>query len=135
MQNFSHSEFRKLGVMMENFIQPTLGYGLRARSRHLIVDPCVCFFEAVSQADTWLPTEVFADERVITVASIDAFGSVEIVTPFQFYARDVLDDIDQLVDGNEFAAPEVDRLDDFAVHDRLGAFQAIVDVHETARLL
>jgi len=40
-----------------------------------------------------------------------------------------------LVDADEFVAPEVQRLDHLAVHEHLHALQAVVNVHETARLM
>src|SRR3712207_7874957 len=50
-------------------------------------------------------------------------------------ARDVLDDVDELVDRDHLAAAEVDRLEDVRAHDRLRAVHAVVDVHEAPRLL
>src|ERR1700730_11954041 len=54
--------------------------------------------------------------------------------PLQLYAGDFFHNIDQLIDGDELAAPEIERVDVIAVHDHLCTFHTIVDPHEAARL-
>ena len=48
---------------------------------------------------------------------------------------DLRHDVHELVDAHELTAAEVDRVLDAAVQDRLGAVDAVVDVHEAAGLL
>ena len=48
---------------------------------------------------------------------------------------DALDDIDELIDGDQLVATEIDRLAEITVHNSLSAFEAIVDVHEAPRLI
>ena len=44
------------------------------------------------------------------------------------------DDVDQLVDGDQLAAAQVERLGVVALYDPLGAVDAVVDVREAAGL-
>ncbi len=48
-------------------------------SSHLIVDPAVGDFEAIAQFGARFPAEDLLDEGIVAVATIDAFGRVEIV--------------------------------------------------------
>ena len=60
---------------------------------------------------------------------------IEVVVSLELHPGDLLDDIDQLIDGDQFVAAEIERLDDVTLgheHDR--APGAVVDVHEAARL-
>src|SRR5438034_2990502 len=101
----------------------------------LVINPAVGLFHAVTKAGAGLPAEVLPKKRVVAVATVDTLGRLQIVNALELGAGDLFNDVHQLVDGHQFAAPQVDRLEDFAVHDRLRAFEAIVDVHEAARLL
>ena len=73
-----------------------------------VKDPSVGFFEAGAEGDRGGPAEEFFDHGVVGVPSADAFGGVELVVPFQFYAGDVFGDGDELVDADHFVAAEVD---------------------------
>jgi prepilin-type N-terminal cleavage/methylation domain-containing protein/prepilin-type processing-associated H-X9-DG protein len=74
------------------------------------------------------------DLRVVAVAAVDAFWRIELVVALEFDAGDVFDDVDELVDGNEFAGPDVQRFGDVARGQLLCAVEAIIDIHEGAGL-
>ncbi len=63
------------------------------------------------------------------------FGGLEVVGAFELDAGDFLDDVDELVDGDQFVAADVDRFDDVAPEEVLGALEAIGDIHEGAGLV
>ena len=64
-----------------------------------------------------LPAELPLDHGVVAVAAAHALGGVELVVPLELDAGDPLDHVHQLVDGDQLAAAEVDRLGDVAVGD------------------
>src|SRR5437879_13444659 len=92
---------------------------------HLVFDPGVGQGEAFSQTDGRRPVEFFLNERVVAVAAVDAFGGAEIVAALEFDAGDLFDDVDELVDGDEFVGAELERLGDFAFGDHAGAEGAV----------
>src|SRR3954468_10514200 len=104
------------------------------RRGHLLVDPAVGLFHAVPEADRRRPSELFLDERVLAAAPAHAFWRAQVVTPLQFHAGDLFDDVDQLVDRDELVAADVNRFADLARQQRTGAVEAVVDVHEAAGL-
>src|SRR6478609_5804257 len=75
--------------------------------RHLIVDPAVVLLEAFAQRRAGLPAEQFEDPRVVGVAAAHTLRCVEEVVAGELDARDVLDDVDHLVDRDEFARADV----------------------------
>ena len=101
----------------------------------MLVDPGVGFGHAVTEFDGWFPSKVLINEGIIAVATGDPFGSVEIIFSLQFNAGDVFHDIDQLVDGDEFAAAEVEGFDDVIFEEHDSAVEAVIDVHERAGLV
>ena len=102
---------------------------------HLVVNPAISFFHAVAQPGVWRPAEQLLDFSVVAVAAINAFGRLQIIASFELDAGNLLNDVNQTVYGHEFVAAEVDWFEDIAVHDRLCAFETIIDVHETAGLM
>ncbi len=82
-----------------------------------------------------LPTQALLDQCVVAAPSAHALWGGEVIAAIQLDARDLLDDVDQLVDRDQLTAAEIDRRDDVARHDRLGSEHAVVDVGEAARLL
>ena len=96
-----------------------LGVRLRRTLYHFIMNPAISAFESIAQLYRRFPAENFLDQRVIAVAAVHAFRRIEIVIPLQFHPGDIFHDVDQLIDRNEFAAAEVERLDEIAVHDHL----------------
>ena len=78
--------------------------------------------------------KIFLDERVVAVPPVHALRRAQIVIALQLDSRDVLGDVHELIDRYGFARAQVDRLQDFGVHDPLNAFRAVVDEHEAARL-
>src|SRR5271155_829410 len=102
---------------------------------HLAFDPFIGLVHAVFQANRRLPAEILEDLRVVAVATIHALGSVELILPFQRYARNLFHHIYNLIDGDEFTAAKIDRLMNVALENGLCAFRAVIDVHEAACLL
>src|SRR5712692_4912390 len=102
---------------------------------HLVVNPAVGFLQAVAQTDAGFPAQILLNERVVAVTAVHALGRVQVVGPLQLDTGDRLHDVHQPVDGDQFVAAQIDRLEDFAVQYGLRAFQTIIDVHETAGLL
>src|SRR5438094_7383577 len=101
---------------------------------HLGVNPAIGLFHSCAQGDRWRPAEALLDERVVAVAAADALGRVQLVPALQAYAGDFLDDIDELVDGDQLVASEVQRLRHVARHDAPCTGEAVIDVHEAASL-
>src|SRR5262249_56285271 len=75
------------------------------------------------------------DERVVAVGPADALGGVGAVLPLELHAGDALDDVDEVVDGDELIAADVDRIAHVAGRQPQRAVQAVVDVGEAAGLL
>src|SRR5215467_7638345 len=102
---------------------------------HLLADPAVSLLHAVPQTNRGSPAELLLDQRVLAAASADSLRGGEVVPAFELPARDVFDDVDQLVDRDQFVTPDVDRFDDIAGDQLPRAINAVVDVHEAAGLL
>ena len=123
-------------VVGVGFTQDATATRLRFSSRnHFIMNPAISAFESVAQTCGRFPVENLLDQRVVAVAAVHAFGRGEIVTAFQFHPGDLFHDVDQLIDRDQLAAAEIERLDEIAVHDHLRSLHAIVDLHEAARLM
>src|SRR5438876_2606947 len=103
--------------------------------RHLVVNPPVGLLQAVPQPSLRLPVQIPLDQRVVAVAPVHSFGRFQVISPFQLHARDLLDNVHQPVDRHQFITSEIDWLQYVAGQDRFCPFQAIVDIHETARLM
>src|SRR6266567_8799507 len=108
---------------------------LRLALDHLAVNPLISFLQPVAEPNAGSPSQILPDQRIVAIAAIDPLGRLQIVSAFELDARDVLHDVNQPVDRDNLAAAQVYRLADVAGHDCLGAAQAIIDVHKTARLL
>src|SRR5262249_40202064 len=80
------------------------------RQHHLIVNPPVGFLHAVTEPDRRRPAHLPLDLRVVAAASADAFRRTQVVAPLEFHAGDALDDVEQLIDGHELVAADVERL-------------------------
>src|SRR5882762_8006674 len=102
---------------------------------HLVVNPPVGLLETVAQRDRRRPSELLLDQRVVAAAAAHTLGRVEIVPAPELRAGDAFDDVDELIDRHELVAADVDRIADVAVHEGASAVDAVVDVHETSRLL
>ena len=77
---------------------------------HFFFDPLVGLGHARAQVDFRLPAEHALDQRVVAVAAADALGSIEIVVPLDLDPGNLLHDIHQLVDGDEFAPAQVEGI-------------------------
>src|SRR6185312_16193319 len=124
----AHSTYRRI-------IKRSRNHHRAFACRHLVVDPAVGLLETFSQADRRLPPEQLEDTRVVRIPPAHTLRGVQLVFPLQFEARDLLDDGDELVDGDELGAAEIDRLDDVGIGERLGPMNAVVYVHERPGLL
>src|SRR5690606_7530995 len=102
---------------------------------HLVVHPGVGGRKAVLEADRGRPAQTLANQRVVAVASPHPLRSVELVPALQLHAGDALDDLDELVDGDELIAADVERLADVAGREPERPLEAVVDVGEATRLL
>src|ERR1700758_4350391 len=102
----------------------------RYTCQHLTLNPLVGLAHTVLQANGRLPSQIIQDLCVVAVAAIDSFGSIEFVLALELYAGNLFHDVDKLVDRDEFAAAEVDRLTDVTLKNGLRAFRAVIDVHE-----
>src|SRR5207247_7731640 len=74
-------------------------------------------------------------QRVVAVAAVDSLGRLQIVRALELDPGDVFDHIHQSIDRDELAAAQIDWFEDVALEDRLRAFETIIDVHETSRLM
>src|SRR5579863_7514682 len=111
------------------------GGGKELLAGHPVVNPRIGLFEALPEGNVGLPVKIFLDERIVAVAAVDPLGRAEIVVALEFDAGDILGNRNEVVDGDAFAAAEVDgKVDRLAVHDGAGALHAIADVRETAPL-
>jgi hypothetical protein len=112
-------------------------YRIRGFTRFdLVVNPGIRFFHTGAQWDRWFPVEHFPNQSVVTVTAIYAFWRIEVVAAFQLDPGDVLYNVDQLIDGHLLRAAEIDwKIYRSAVHDVLNPLDAVIDVHETPRLL
>src|SRR3954468_20595012 len=104
-------------------------------ARQPVVDPGVGALETRLEGDAWLPAQAALDEGVVAVPPPHPGRRGELVAAAELHAGDLFDQVDEAVDGDEFARPEVDRLLDVAVHDLPRAHDAVVDVHERTGLL
>jgi hypothetical protein len=101
----------------------------------LVVDPGVGALHTVAQGHRGLPPVLALDQCVIAVAPSNSLGGGEVVVSLELDACDVLDDVDQLVDRDQLARTEVDRIGKVTLVEHLDALDAIVHVHERAGLL
>src|ERR1017187_9071627 len=102
---------------------------------HLSFDPAIGSFEAVAKPDGRFPAEAIDDQGVIAVAPVYAFWSISVIGALESNAGNLFHKINQAVDAHEFTGSEIDWLVDFAIHNRLRALYAVVDIHEAACLL
>src|ERR1051326_7202242 len=101
----------------------------------LIADPLVRLFHSITQADGGLPIDPLQDHRVVAISSADAFRRIEVVLSLQLYLRYVLGNIHKLINGYQFAAAQVDGLENVTFHDGCCTLQTVIDVHEAASLM
>ena len=100
----------------------------------LISDPVVGDREAFLQGDAGRPAQFSLDQGVVAVATSHALWGTEVVLAVQLDAGEPLGQIDQLVDGHQFVAAEIQGFGDVRLCDTDRALDAVVDVHEAAGL-
>src|ERR1043166_6138807 len=105
------------------------------RAPDLVLDPTVGLVQSIAEPDAGGPTKIFLDKRVVAVATVHALGGLEIVMALELDPGDLLPDVHQLIDRNQFVAAEVDWFENLAPKDLLSAVQTVVDVHEAACLM
>src|SRR5579859_1134715 len=99
------------------------------------VDPAVGAGESIAKRSAWRPAQLFADQRIIGVATSDTLRAGNVADP-DFLARDLHDHCGHAVDGyhlfrtNVHWSAECGRL-----HETANGLDALVDVEERARLL
>ena len=82
-------------------------------------------------------SEDLLDEGVIAVAASNTLRGIRSMVALQFDTSNIFDHADQIIDRDQFTGTQVDGCSDqvIAVHDHVDAFDAVVDVHETAGLV
>src|SRR5277367_1785285 len=100
-----------------------------------LLDPGIGFLESLAQEDFWFPTQRAEQAAVVAVASANALRAGEVVALADFLAGSLRNQIHQLIDGDQFVGAEVEGVVVIRRHHADHAFDAIVHVHEGARLL
>src|SRR6266536_6631537 len=100
----------------------------------LLVDPSVRLVQTLPQSDPGLPAEHPADAGVVGVATAHALRSSAVAQREVGLAGDLDDRLRQLVDGDQLACPDVERLPVVRPHQAVDALDAVVDVAERAGL-
>src|SRR6188472_4474955 len=108
--------------------------GLADGRGHLTPYPLVGLSHAVLETDGRRPAKALLDQAVVAVATAYTFGCVQLVSARQRHAGNALDDVDQLIDGYQLVAADVQRFDDVTVHETKRPLETIVDVGKAARL-
>lgn len=87
----------------------------------LLLDPGVGLCQAVSQGRVQFPAQDLSNHRIVAVAGDDALWSSELIVVVQLDAADFLDEVFQVVDGDERAGYQVHRCCGqlLAVHDQV----------------
>src|SRR5579883_907632 len=98
-------------------------------AHHLVVNPRVRLLQALGQRRRRLPTEMFSEQRIITIPSTHALRRAQIIGALQVSASDLFDNIHKLVDAYQFLAAQIERLLYGTVKDQVDAAQAVVDIH------
>src|SRR5690348_2776015 len=102
----------------------------RNRLEKLIVDPAIRALEPDRERDRRLPAQIATNEGVVAVPAAHALRSVQAISAPQRHPCNLLHEINQVVDGHQLTAAEIDGLPNLTLHDGEGAEQAIIDVHE-----
>src|ERR1700704_5420711 len=76
-----------------------------------------------------------ANQAVVAVPAAHAQWGIEEVLAPQSNARDLFDDVDELIDRHQLAGADVDGIRDVGLGEHERAEYAVVDVHEASRLL
>jgi len=102
----------------------------------LLFDPGIGLGQPVVEGRGGLPAEHVQDHRIVAVAPGHAARGVELVLALQLHSGELLGQIDELVDRDQFARAQIDRRGNqpLAVGDHLDAAHAVVHIHEAARL-
>src|SRR5690349_14863056 len=102
--------------------------------REPIVDPCVSLLESVSERGRRLPAKQRFDQAVVRVSAIHSRRRADEISPSQLHICDCFDEIDETVNSDRFAAPDVDWLRVRTAHQQPRPPYAIVDVLKASRL-
>src|SRR5579884_1187505 len=105
-----------------------------ARGFHLFGDPGVGRAQAVAKPNGRLPAERGPQVAVVAVAAAHALRRRQIVPQMNLLSGDAGHNAEQLVDGHQLVAAEVERVSVIGLHQAEQSLEAIVDVHERARL-
>src|SRR5262249_12659185 len=90
---------------------------------------------AFAQRRARFPVQDALDHRVVAVTACHAAWSGGVVLSLKLHASDVLNDVDEVVNGNQFARSQVDGFSQqvIAVGDHVDALHAVIDIHEASR--
>src|SRR6267143_2956770 len=72
-------------------------------SHMLVVNPPISFLKTQPQGRIRLPVEIFLDQSVVAVSAVHTLRRGEIVFALEFDPRNLLGEIDQLIDGHSLA--------------------------------
>ena len=75
------------------------------------------------------------NHAVITISPVHSPGCRQIIGALKLDARDLLNDVDQLINRDQLAATQINRVNELAVENHFCPFDAVVDVHEAACLI
>ena len=102
---------------------------------HLALDPAIGFLYTVAESNRRLPSQSIENHRIVAVAAIYSFRSLQIICSLEPDARYLLNNIHQLINANHLAGAKINGFVDIAVHDHLGPLNTVIDKHEASRLM
>src|SRR5256885_16200095 len=76
----------------------------------LIENPPIRHLETLLEGYRRLPSQNLTNESVVAVAPADAERCIKVVMTLDLYSRNVLDDVDELVDCDESITTDVQRI-------------------------
>src|SRR4030095_10738464 len=124
---------------------PTICSNLGSRMGHsreiAIAPPTFCrkssdkFSPSLAQANRRLPSHDLLNTGVIAVPTLHAFWRAQIVSALESHAGDLFHDVHQLVNCYKFVASNVERSRYVTADHQARAFDAVVNVDKTARLM
>ena len=82
-----------------------------------------------------VPIRVALDECVVAAAAANPFWSIKLVIALDADSGDLFDEIHEPVNGHHLGAPNVDGIDNLAIHECACSVKAVIDKHKAARLL
>src|SRR6185437_114798 len=101
---------------------------------HFAFNPVIGTCHAIAESDRRRPAKALLNARVVAIATVYAPRRKQVVAPLEMNSGEAFNQGDELIDGDEFAGAEIQRLADIALGDQPGSYNAVIDVHEAPRL-